>query len=183
MDTTWVYATVLAGITLSLVLLNTIPYFLKAFKIMRHLTIPHLLKALKIMRHLTYVNVLNRHALIGPWSAVTLLFQSLYLLVNVFCLSFKVDNLSHAGRRAGTLSLINLGPLLGSLNLDFLAGILRLSLKSTQRIHRSAGIASFILAIFHVAVAAATETSTFLRASSHVFTIIVSFSVPDIFLV
>jgi hypothetical protein len=168
MDMTWVYAIVLAGIAFSLVLLNAIPY---------------LLNAVKITRRLTYVNILNRHALIGPWSAATLLFQTLYLMVNVFCLSFKVDNLSHAGRRAGTLSLINLSPLLSGLHLDFLASILGLSLKTIQLIHRSAGFASFALAIFHVAVAAATEKSAFRRESSRVFAIIVRLSVAHVFLI
>jgi hypothetical protein len=166
MDMTWVYAVLLAGIAFSLVLLRAIP---------------HLLNAIKKTRRLTYVNVLNRHGLIGPWSAVAVLFHTLYLMVNVFFLSFKVDNLSHAGRRAGTLSLINLSPVLGSLHLDFLASMLRLPLKTIQRIHRLAGFASFTLAILHVAVAAATEKSAFRRESSRVFAIIVSLSVLDAF--
>lgn len=159
---TWVYAIVLAGITFYLALLNAVPY---------------LLNAIAITRRLTYLNLLNRHALIGPWSAATLLLQTLYLMANVFCLSFNVKNLSHAGRRAGTLALINLSPLLGGLHLDFLASIVGLPLKTIKRIHRSAGFASLALATFHVTVAAATENSAFKRESSRAFVIIVRISV------
>lgn len=175
MDVTWVYPVLLAGTAFSLVLLKVIPHILNAI----HPILIAIKKTVKRTRRLAYVNVLNRHGLIGPWSLVTMLFQTLYLMVNVFFLSFKVDNLSHAGRRAGTLSLINLSPVLGSLHLDFLASMLRLPLKTIKRIHRLAGFASFTLAIFHVAVAVATETSALRTGSSRVFTIIVSLSVLD----
>lgn len=164
METTWVYAIVVAGVACSLVLLNAMPY---------------LSSAIKTTKRLTYLNILDRHSLVGPWRATTLLSLTLYLAVNAFCLSFKVDNLSHTGRRAGALSLINLSPLLGSFHLDFLASILGLSLKTTRSIHRSAGCASFALAVFHVAVAAATENAAFQTESSRVPTIMVSLSRPD----
>lgn len=166
MDTTQAYSIVLAGIAFCFLLLNITCY---------------LQNIIKKTKRLKYWNVLNRHALVGPWSAATLLLQTLYWIVNVFCLSFKVDSLSHAGRRAGTLSLINLSPLLSGLHHDFLAGMLGLSLKTIQRIHRSAAFAAFTLATFHVAIAAATEKSAFRRESSRIFVIIVRLSVSHLF--
>lgn len=61
-------------------------------------------------KHLTSAYLLNRHGLLGPWSRYYVVLQLAYLAVNVFCLSFRVADISSAGLRAGTLSLINLIP-------------------------------------------------------------------------
>ena len=128
---------------------------------------------LQMTKHLVYPYILNRHALIGPWSAADVLLQVVYLTVNLFCISFRVANLSQAGLRAGTLSLINLCPLFSGPHLDFVADLLGLSLKGYRRVHRSAAFVAFALAIFHVLVVAATKSSTFRVESLHPFVIIV----------
>lgn len=81
--------------------------------------------------------------------------------MNIFYLYFNVDNLSHAGRRAGALSLINLGPLLGTFHLDFLASLLGLPLKTVKRTHCLAGLTALGLTVFYVIIEAATEKSMF----------------------
>jgi hypothetical protein len=62
-----------------------------------------------------------------------------------------------AADSAGTLSLINLGPLLGVFHLDFLATLLGLPLKTVKRVHRLASLAAFALAVFHVVIVVQTR--------------------------
>jgi hypothetical protein len=162
MDITQVYAIIVFGIALCFLLRN----ILSSQRFMTDIS-------LQTSKRLTYSYILNRHALIGPWSVATAMIQVVYLTVNVFCLCFDVDDLPHAGRRAGTLSLINLGPLLGVFHLDFLATLLGLPLKTVKRVHRLASLAAFALAVFHVVIVAATEKSAFQTKSSHPFVIIV----------
>jgi hypothetical protein len=108
-------------------------------------------------KHLTYPYILNRHALLGPWSRADLLIQLVYLATNIFCLSFRVADISSAGLRAGTLSLINLIPLLSGPHLSFLADLLGIQLSTYRNVHRSAGFTAFALATFHVLTALATK--------------------------
>ena len=163
MEITQVYAVVVGGIASAFLLLALMSSLAPFWAYIR----------LQMTKHLMYPYILNRHALIGPWSAADVLLQVVYLTVNLFCISFRVANLSQAGLRAGTLSLINLCPLFSGPHLDFVADLLGLSLKGYRRVHRSAAFVAFALAIFHVLVVAATKSSTFRVESLHPFVIIV----------
>jgi hypothetical protein len=160
MEITRVYAVVVGGIAAAFLSMTLIS-----------LLAPYVF--LQISKQFVFLYVLDRHALIGPWSAADVLLQVIYLTANLFCISFRVANLSEAGLRAGTLSLINLGPLLSGPHLDFLADLLGLPLKAYRCVHRSAGLVAFALAVFHVLAAAATKSSTFQIVSLHPFVIIV----------
>ena len=163
MEITQVYAVVVGGIASAFLLLALMSSLAPFWAYIR----------LQMTKHLVYPYILNRHALIGPWSAADVLLQVVYLTVNLFCISFRVANISQAGLRAGTLSLINLCPLFSGPHLDFVADLLGLSLKGYRRVHRSAAFVAFALAIFHVLVVAATKSSTFRVESLHPFVIIV----------
>jgi hypothetical protein len=162
MDITQEYAIVLAGTSLCFLFWN----LFVSTRFMTYLSV-------QISRRVSHIYVIDRHGLMGPWSAAGVLLQMVYLTMNLFCLCYRVDSLSNAGRRAGTLSLINLGPLLGGFHLDFLASLSGLSLKTIHRIHRSASFTAFSLAAFHVLTAAATENSAFRNETLHPFVIIV----------
>lgn len=163
MDLTQIYAIIIASIALSAFLINLCLY-LSRFKANVSLWISKVL----IFRY-----VLDRHALIGPWSWAYVLLQTVYLTLNIFFLCFRVADLPQVGLRAGTLSLINLGPLFASLHIDFLADLLRLSLETCQCVHRSASFATVALAALHVLIVAVTRPSFFRELSLHPFIIIV----------
>ena len=164
MEITQIYAIVVAGLAFAF-LLGTLYSLLSPF--LGFLS-------LQISKSLIYPNILDRHALVGPWSVADVLVQAVYLAINLFCITFRVVDLSQAGVRSGTLCLINLGPLFGGPHLDFLADLLGLPLKAYRCVHRSAGLVSFALAIFHVLTAVATKPSTVKTEFSHPSIIIVS---------
>ncbi|KAH6706214.1 hypothetical protein BKA61DRAFT_436840, partial [Leptodontidium sp. MPI-SDFR-AT-0119] len=96
-------------------------------------------------KHLTYPYLLHRHQSLGPWSRAQVLVQLIYMTANVSCLSFEnvfglrfgFLNITKAGLRAGTMSLVNMIPLFAGPHLSFLAGYLGASLITVQRVHRS----------------------------------------------
>lgn len=130
--------------------------------------------ALTMSRYFVYPWVIERHALIGPWNAACIILHLFFLAVNVFCLTFRVASVSHAGRRGGTLALTSLSPLLLGFHLGFVADLLGVSLHVFRRVHRSVAIMAFSLATFHVATAAASEAVIFSKSSRQPFTILVS---------
>ena len=166
MEITEIYAIVVGGVAFAF-LFRTLCSVLTSFAAFF---------SLRISKHLIYPYVLDRHALLGPWSAADVLVQSIYLAVNLFCITFRVADLSQAGNRSGTLCLINLGPLFAGPHLDFLADLLGLPLKAYRCVHRSAGLLSFALAIFHVLAAVAIKSSTFQSEFSNPLIIIVGAS-------
>lgn len=106
-------------------------------------------------KHLIYPQFLRRHQLLGPWTLAGTFIQLTYIAINVFCFSFRVSSISNAGLRAGNLSLINIMPLFLGPHLSFLAGLFGVSLDTYRLVHRSAGIISVMLLLFHVLTAVA----------------------------
>ena len=125
--------------------------------------------ALFTSKHLTYSYFIHRHRLLGPWTRSGILVQLIYIALNVFCLGFRVSTLPKAGLRAGNLSLANMIPLLAGPHLSFLADILSFRLGTYRRVHRSAGVMSFALLLFHVLVVAFQRTSLSLRIPEHLY--------------
>ena len=123
MDIVRMYALVVAGIASCFLLLNLIGCVARLRSYI----------SLQISKYFVYPHVVNRHALVGPWSVADVFLQVVYLTANLFCMSFRVEDLSQAGLRAGTLALTNLGPLFGGFHLDFLAGLTGLSLNTYHR--------------------------------------------------
>ncbi|KAK5400827.1 hypothetical protein LTR06_011211 [Exophiala xenobiotica] len=113
----------------------------------------------------SYNYVLRRHALIGPWTAITVLAVMICVAINIVCLTLGTADWSQAARRAGTLSIINLGALYSGLHLNFLASLLGFSLGTLRIIHRSASLIALSLAGFHIVVGAVTDKSAFQRAA------------------
>ena len=129
--------------------------------------------ALFTSKHLTYPYFIHRHRLLDPWTRSGILIQLIYIALNVFCLGFRVSTLPKAGLRAGNLSLANMIPLLAGPHLSFLADILGFRLGTYRRVHRSAGVMSFALLLFHVLVVAFQRTSLSLRIPEHLYGTIV----------
>ena len=129
--------------------------------------------AVFVSRHFTYPYLINRHQLLGPWTRASVLVHISYATVNVFLIFFRVTSLASAGRRAGTLSLINLIFVLAASHLSHLADLLWVSLRNCRRMHRAIGWTVAIIITFHIVVAALSESADSPRDKNHPFTIIV----------
>jgi hypothetical protein len=153
MDITLGYAIALGGVLIVLFLVNQPvkplkPYFNRA------------------LRYLMYPHVIRRHRLLGPWTRADIILQLIYLGINAFCLGFWVD-ITKAGLRAGTLSLINLIPLFLGQHMSFIADILGISLATFRYLHRSAALMSSGLVIFHI-LSVITRVAFILRGTKNI---------------
>lgn len=102
MEITQIYAIVAGGVFLLLI-------FMKGFRFIQQ-NLQSL--SITISRYLTYPLVVRRHRLLGPWSPADVLLQLLYISLNFFCATFRVTSFDEVEDRAGTLSIINMAPLL-----------------------------------------------------------------------
>ena len=64
---------------------------------------------------------------------------------NIICVVFHATSLSDVSKRAETHSIINMAPLFVGAHWGFVADLLGLSLSDYRRVHRSAGLMSFVL--------------------------------------
>ncbi len=137
-------------------LLPCIPYFIPFAQPFFHCT----------FRYLTYPYLVCQHRFWGPWTLADIIIQFIYIASNSFCLGFRVSRLgfrvasiAKASMQAGTLSLINMIPLFLGPHLSFLANILGVSLSTFWHIHRSAGLMSPALVLFHALVIVISGTA------------------------
>ena len=129
--------------------------------------------SLLAFKYLIYPQFLRRHRLLGPWTPADILIQLVYIAINVFCFSFRVSSISNAGLRAGDLSLINMIPLFLGPHLSFLAGLFGVSLDTYRLVHRSAGVMSVMLLLFHVLTVVAGRTAFPLSELANLYGLIV----------
>ncbi len=177
MDVSQVYAIVIGGIFCVLLLLNGLPWIAR---LVRYLS--------RVMsKHMIYRYVLHRHRLLDPWSRAGVLLHLMYIAGNITCLSLglshtnvQISTFSQAGLRAGILSVVNLIPLFAGPHLDLLADLLGLNLNTVRQIHRSIGVMTVLLVVFHVMVAVASRSSFALGLPRNLFAVIVSLQSPVI---
>ncbi|KAH7363947.1 hypothetical protein BKA65DRAFT_571993 [Rhexocercosporidium sp. MPI-PUGE-AT-0058] len=143
MEISQVYAITLGGILFTLLLIGRLPMVPYS----TFFTPPLVQQAL---RYLKYPYIVHRHRFLGPWTCADVFLQVVYIAGNSFCLGFRVSDISKAGGRAGTLSLINMIPLFLGPHLGFLADLLGISLSTFRLMHRSAGAMSCSLVLFHI---------------------------------
>lgn len=163
MDITQIYAIAAGGIFFMFILANCLHYISQLIKHASFFT----------FKHLIYPYLLNRHRFFGPWTRASVLVQLTYMTLNVFCVTFQVSTVSQAGLRAGTLSLINMIPLFAGPHHSFLADLLCVSLNAYRSVHCSAGLMSFVLALFHV-LASVSLASFSLAKGQYLFELLVS---------
>lgn len=157
MDITQANAIAAGGIFLTLSFVNYLSNVLQLIRLV-----------LNTVMHHMYPCVLSRHGFLGPWTRASILFQLVYITLNVVRITIQVSTVRQAGLRAGTLSLINMVPLFVGLHHRFLADLFGISLDEYRFIHRSADLMSFFLALFQVL------TSYSSLAKAHRFELIVS---------
>lgn len=130
--------------------------------------------SLPTYKHLIYPRVIRRYRYVGPWSRASVLLQLCYILVNTFCISFNVPNVFTAGSRAAHLSLINMVPNFAGPHLSFLADILGVPLSTYQSIHRSSGIMSSLLLLFHIITIPGSQNQFPLQLAENLWGLFVS---------
>ncbi|PGG98896.1 hypothetical protein GX51_06543 [Blastomyces parvus] len=140
MDIVTIYSAVAGGVLVTLTLIRII-CSLKS----RINTISML-----ISKHLTYPCLIKRHRLFGPWTRANVLLYIVYGVVTIFFIAFRVPSASEAARRAGTLSLVNMGVTFIATHLSFLADGLGISLKICRRLHRATGWTAGVLLTSHI---------------------------------
>jgi hypothetical protein len=167
MDTIPVYSSAAGGLLCIFVLIRYLPNIATVIEYV----------SILISKYLTYPYVLHRHQIVGPWSITGIVVHLIYVTVNLFSLifySFEVSTISEAGRRAGTLALVNMIPLFAGPHLTFLADQLGVPLKTVRHLHRSASLMTFVLCAFHVVVIAASRAPLPLGVAQNLFAVIVS---------
>jgi hypothetical protein len=168
MEIAQIYAIAVAGFSLALMALNcrsAIKQFWKhaAYLGSKYLTYPHLVRRHRLLR-----------LSIGPWTPSEILTRVVYASVNLFCLCFRTSSMTTADVRARNLALINLVPVSAGPHLSFLADLLGISLSAYKLLHRSAGLMSFALMLFHVLNAVSHHLSFSLADPAHFFGLVVS---------
>lgn len=170
MDLSLYYAILVGGFYATLILI----------RIASHLKDPASYLSVFISKHLIYPNLVARHQLCGPWSRAHVLLCLWYIIINIFFLSFRVSTVIIAGRRAGTLSVINMGLLFPTTHLSLFADILGISQTTCRQIHRFVGWLALILLSFHITVIMIVQGQTWnLRNERNIFAVIVSAYLQD----
>jgi len=166
MEITLAYAIALGGVLLTLLLINLLPR-------PPYLTFstPPLLQRLM---YLKYAYLIRRHQFLGPWTFADILLQVIYIASNSVCLCLPDLHIAKAGMRAGNLSLINIIPLFLGPHLGFLADILGVSLSAFRLMHRSAGVMSCSLVLFHVLAMLVSHTAFPLRGIANISAAVVT---------
>ena len=171
MDVSLVYAIAIGGIFCALLVLNGLPLIARLAGYLTRL----------MSKYMVYRYALDRHRLLGPWSWASVLLQLIYIAGNIACLrvglshtGVQVSTFLQAGLRAGSLAIVNLIPSCASPHLGLVADLLGLSLDTVRRIHRSAGVMTVFLVVFHVIVAVASQPSFDLSLAPNLFAVMVS---------
>ena len=135
-----------------------------------------ILRALAILtaKHLTYPFIVRRHRLLGLWSRADILLQLIYVIINLFCMSFRVSSIKEAGARAGTLAMINLAPPFFGFHLSFLANLLGILLSNCRRIYRMTGWILFFFGIVYALATVYNNPLYFRDLPKNLYVIIVS---------
>ena len=164
MEPTEAYSFGLGALSLVFMFINFRPYFT------RILEIGHVWTS----EWLIFPQLLDRHPLVGPWSALDVAVQVVYTGANLFCIWFQATSAGVRGLRAAKLSLINMVPLLAGPHLSFLADLLGIPLRTFRNFHGSAGCMSFVLLCFHALTVVFTRVPFSLHVDKNRFGLIVS---------
>ncbi|KFY21433.1 hypothetical protein V493_07417 [Pseudogymnoascus sp. VKM F-4281 (FW-2241)] len=158
MQVTLAYAIALGGLLFIPVVMKLLPF--------SPIVIPPTWRSVrKGIRYLTYPYYIHRHQFLGPWTRADIIIYLVYIAANSLCLVFQrpVPTIMQAGLRAGNLSLINLIPLFLGPHISFLADIFGVPLTAFRAVHRSAGLMSCAMVIFHAVVMVLSPTRFVLR--------------------
>lgn len=168
------FAIAAGGILLIPVLINLLPYIPYLIPYLPDLLSFARRFSYQTLRYLTYPYIVRRHRFLGPWTLADVLIQLVYIGSHCVCLGFGSPGLAKAGMRAANLSLINLIPLFLGPHLGFLADILGVSLSTFRHVHRSAGLMSSGLVLFHALTVIISRAGFALHSAKNISATVVS---------
>lgn len=126
-----------------------------------------------ISKHLTYPYLLGRHSIMGPWTRVAVLFALAYGVLNIFFVTFRASSISEIGRRAGSMSLLNMALLFPFLQLCLLAHIIGVSFHTCRRVHGAVAWMTTALLALHITIAVFKQQKFLLHDQDNLFAVIV----------
>jgi hypothetical protein len=103
-----------------------------------------------LLKHFIYPYLFRRHIFFGPVSRVHFILQVIYWCATAACNVIGVKTFTQASARAGTLSVINLVPLLFSGRLSHAADLFGISLRGFYGLHRSIGLMALTQGLIHI---------------------------------
>ncbi len=112
-----------------------------------------------IRKYFLLLTLVGRHRFFEPWTFAQVSFQLVYLVVNIFCASFRVSTVKEASVRAGHLSLINIIPAYFGFHLSFICNMLSVLLATYRLFHAFTGTISILFRLLHVLIHAASKPS------------------------
>lgn len=127
-----------------------------------------------IWKYFLLPTLVGRHRFLGPWSFAQVSFQLIYLVVNIFCASFRVSTAKEASVRAAHLSLINMMPAYFGFHLSFVCDLLGVLMTTYRLFHASTGTMSVLFELLHVLIHATSKPSFKVGESWQMFELIVS---------
>ena len=127
-----------------------------------------------LLKHFFYFNFIHRHSLLGPLKRIHAFVQLIYVVINVFFLSFQASFISKADIRVEIFFLINMISIFVDSHFNFLSNLIEVTLKIHRRLHRSANIMSFVLMLFHVLILVFDRMSFSFDDSANLYFIIVN---------
>ncbi len=126
-----------------------------------------------VSKHVIYPYVLKRRRMIGPWTWGGVGLFIIYVAVNVFSTLFKLPSIAEAGRRTGTLAVINMAFLIHVPYLDIQADLLATQLRTCHRTHWAIGWMVGLLTAVHIALCLAQRPNLTLADKGDLFPFIV----------
>ena len=127
-----------------------------------------------IFRHFIYFYIVRHHWFWSLWIRSQLVFNAIYMTLNLFCTLFYVLFSEKALIKTEILAIINMLPLYLGFHFSFVADILGILLQIHCHLHHSVKVISFILAVIHGSIMV-KGLGKFIGSDPHLPGLIVSF--------
>lgn len=165
------------GVVLGFIILSFMLYHLAIHTFSFLSTSPFLSSRVRpfLLGHIIYARSHWRFLGLGPTSRAHLILTALYVAGTITCNVLQVQSSQDAGKRAATLSLINLIPMFLGGGYEFGARLLGVSLYSYGFLHRSFALVALIEAVIHIIIVARTRSVTWTNETNF-YGILVCFS-------
>lgn len=105
-----------------------------------------------LLKHFIYPYVFRRHRFMELVTREQFILQVVYWCATAACNFIRVNTMAQASARAGTLSVINLIPLLFAGKLSIAADLFGVSLRGFYGLHRSVGFMVVVQGLVHISI-------------------------------
>lgn len=116
------------------------------------------------------------HHFFELWTFTQMSLQLIYLIINIFCMSFKVSTAKKVSVCTAHLSLINMMSVYFEFHLSFICNLLRVSLIMYHLFHTFTVIMSVLFELLHILIHVISKLSFKVSESWQMFKLIVSFT-------